>query len=670
MNFWKKSICDDKSIAELENSLCQFADVDLNVVDSSNLKRRLLIAAERNVRDEFLPFSLKRLVVAIQNIGQKTLPSLSASLKLKNKLMDFIEYTAPVGFTGSVFGGFRYFQTIFASVLLFLFVLTGVFLPLRVPITHAARSNYFEEVTGNVFVLRSGQLLKAGQNFTLQASDVIVTKENSFASVRFFDDSVSRLDSNTQLELKRLYTEPLNPIATQVELLLQEGSLWSRVLNLVDENSLFKVETAKVSTTVSKKATFNLSAHFYETTLAVFDNMVDFAFVDDFSSGRKSVLAGFKTHVSSDGAVRTSLINDENEANGKISDWVEVNLKLDKIHNDKVAQEKTNALTALVPSPDLPKQTLSPPKEKVFTNHEIEKLRLQFLDAEKRFLLGETFLTRDHGEVGLKLISEFKNTVKTITLRLKDFEKIDLLNSGLLRSMIESKVGKLRKDLATLLPGDALYLVKEIVNETELLLANSYVDRTAMRLSQLMDMLLDVQELIKRARLDEAAKVLHAYERHIERLVLQISDENLDEFNNKFISLFNQQITQIKALTSIEKSLYKMQDKLLPVVQSLRHAMLQKILVVSQDTEGMLPVDLLRQLKDLLQTYVTDGAYDKEFVSILNKLLNKRSENESTSDKNENSVGKTDARALPEKVGLVKLVDEMPESPKDDEFME
>lgn len=618
------------------------------------LKRRIFTAIVACEKNEFLPYQIRNLVVKIREVGQKTVAGFIETLRMKEKLINFAERSSvqTQGFQMGIFGNFRYFRPVFAGILLFAFAISSVFLvPLQIPIIHAARSTYFEEVAGKVFVLRNSRFLPATASFSLQEGDVILTKENGFASVRFFDDSVSRLAENTQMVLKRLSYEQLNPIATQVELLLQSGRSWFRVLNLVDEKSLFAVQTSQVAASVSKRAAFDLQVRLHENYLSVFDNVVDYSLASDFLSQPKSLLAGFQAHVSGSGKVKTSAIvesdTDEHDP-ARSAEWVKENLKRDKIYGDRVVVEKEKALTVVDKTDGSPREKFNTDDNKVLSNKELEKLRSQFLDSHKRFLLGATFLMRQQAEEGLRLIYEFKNTVKVIMARLKDTEKTDLMNAGLLRSIIEAKIAQQRKDVATLLPKDALYPLKQILAETEILLVDSDVGRTKLHLSHLESRLLEAQELAKNEKFDDAENILKKYERDIRKVALQVRYDNFDELNSKVVSLLNQQINQIKALTAIEKSLYPAKNRLLSLVRDLRYELLEKVITTSGDAEGTLPVVLLQQLKDLLQTYMADGAFDREFVALLNKLLQKS-----------NNKVLTEAQAkLPEELGFVKLVDE------------
>ncbi len=575
--------------------------------------------------------------------------------KLKNRIFAVISSVQFQGFQKGIFGNFRYFRTVFAGVLLFVFTISSVFLfPLNIPVTQAARSTYFEEVSGQVLILRSGKFLPATVNFALQEGDVILTKDNSFASVRFFDDSVSRLSSNTQIALKRLSSEPFNPVATQIELLLQSGRSWFRVLNLVDEKSLFTVQTSQVAASVSKRAAFDLRVRPYENYLSVFDNIVDYSLINDLLPQPKSLLAGFQAHISKDGKVKTSVIADDDttERNPvKSAEWVNDNLKRDKLHSDRVVAETEKALTVANNAATASMEKFDGNDNRVLSNRELEKLRSQFLGSHKQLLLGATFLMRQQNEEGLRLINEFKNTVKILAARLKDLEKIDSINAGLLRVMIETKIIQQRKDVATLLPKDALYPLKQILAETEILLADSDVDKTRLQLSYLESRLLEAQGLVKKERFDEAESILTQYERDIHKVILQVRDNNFDELNSKVVGLFSQQMNQIKVMTAIEKSLYPTQNRLLSLVRSLRHELLEKVIIASGDVEGSVPIVLLQQMKDLLQTYMADGAFDKEFVAILNKLLQKNS------SKNSVEEATTNPAKLPEKLGVVQLVE-------------
>jgi len=655
MMFWNRSHFDpfdseDEKLKRLEEQLREVGKTQLSIKQQKALKQQLFTALQHNElqkqnsfqqegalnfqssktkEEEFLPQNLRILGARVEEVGQKTTLSLPETVKIKERLLSFIHTSRWLGLSFSPFKSLRFWKVALSSAMLFFFVVTSVLIfPFQVPLTYAARLTYVDDFSGQVFVLRGGQLLPVKKDFALQEGDVLITKDDSFVTVRFFDDSVSRLDSNTQLEVNRLYSEPFNPVATQVELTLQNGHIWSRVLNLIDHDSHFMVSTDDAAAIVNKKAAFDLQTHVYNTTLSVFDNVVDFALGSNFTSQTRPVLAGFQAQVSQqNGANVTKIVP---VAQGVPMDkadiqWVQSNLQKDEIHTQMLAQENkkdiedgsgntTASLQANVDNTD---------GSKPLSNPLIEQDRQRFLAEYTRLLLGETYLMRQQGREGMQLVLEFEATVRSIMVHYPDYQKNDPLNANLLLSFIQSKIEQQRKDLATLLPGDSLYDVKEELDNTQLFLVSSDVDKAEMQISQSEDKLLEVQDLVEKGNFDEAKLVLVRYQRQLDNLVLKVTSDNASELQDKLVSLFDQQIEQIKVLTAIEKSIYLNQPDLLQMIRAMRQELLQKLMNAMEKVNSSLPLDLIQELRDLLQTYMDNGAYDHAFITMLNRMLMK-----------------------------------------------
>ncbi|MGL5830621.1 MAG: hypothetical protein ACRCZE_00555, partial [Candidatus Altimarinota bacterium] len=118
----------------------------------------------------------------------------------------------------------NFWKTVQAPVATFVLFVVGLGIltvsPLEMKLTKASKWTFLEEVRGEVYVNRDGQILAVDKNFALEEGDLLITRADSFVVVRFLDDSVARLGANTSLEVKKLYVAPENMSRTQVELSL------------------------------------------------------------------------------------------------------------------------------------------------------------------------------------------------------------------------------------------------------------------------------------------------------------------------------------------------------------------------------------------------------------------------------------------------------------------
>lgn len=61
--------------------------------------------------------------------------------------------------------------------------------------------------------------------------------------INFFDDSVSRLQEKTVLEIKEMDINPVNQMETKILFRLDAGEVWNKVTKIVTQESSFEVET-------------------------------------------------------------------------------------------------------------------------------------------------------------------------------------------------------------------------------------------------------------------------------------------------------------------------------------------------------------------------------------------------------------------------------------------
>lgn len=92
----------------------------------------------------------------------------------------------------------------------------------------------------------------------ISTGDRVRTLDSSAASIIFFDNSVMRLDENTEITLTELHIDSENYLDQDVDVELLSGRVWSRIMNLLDLDSTYEVETSSVVATVRGTA-FSMS---------------------------------------------------------------------------------------------------------------------------------------------------------------------------------------------------------------------------------------------------------------------------------------------------------------------------------------------------------------------------------------------------------------------------
>jgi hypothetical protein len=646
MLWFRSKIHDKEELQALEKDLLKLEKATLRQKDKKQLQKNIFLAIQKNAVID----PVADLVSKIAQLAHKIELSPGVRISMRERILNFIE-RAPV-----LEMAFRskppFLNRLLSTALLFCLVVSAVFMyPFKIPVTSAAKATYLEDFSGEVFIFRDGKVFAAEKDFVLKQGDRLLTGKEGLATVRFLDDSTSRLAQSTLLELKRLYVEPLNPITTQIEISLKEGRLWTRVLNLVDENSQFIVDTQTAKAIVTKKAAFDVEIlPSRKAVVTVFDNVVAIA-PKEVALQSKPILAGYQAEIAEDNSTKTPKIipiSKKMEEDSSQKSWFSSNLEHDKKMEEVLVAQKEDALES---ASSLAIGSNDPESEnsKDVLNSEIEQQKTYFLENYKVLQQGQTLLMRDQGKEGMKLLLQFQNVVRSMVLRLPEFEKKDPLQASLLRSLIESKISEQRKSLATFLPDDPLYAAKEILEETELFLAKTDIDKTLRRLAQAEGKLLEIQNLVEKADVPRAEKVLVRYKRQIDGFILKITPENKAELSSKLPRLFNKQFEQIKILTAIEKSLnLDAQKNFLLQVRSVRQEVLEKFIQTLEALPKSIPRKLMTDLKDFLQLYLTRGLNDEKFIMALVRLLAAHSE-EDVADI---------LKQVPENLGMVKVVEE------------
>jgi hypothetical protein len=623
--FNKSKSAQEEEIKKLEQQLKIFIKPKLSVEKRLQMRENLLARIESGSEVEFVPSVLQRLADSVTDIGRKVRLKVHSAAIMKDRIFAAIEDRNSLAVNNLQIRSGNRFRTVLSSVLLVIFVVSSLIVfPFQNSVT-LARSTYLSEVQGDVYVLRDGDLLKGKEYQTLKEGDVILTKGKSYVTVKFFDDSVSRLNENTNLQIRRLYAEPLNPVVTQIVLYLKEGNIWSRVVNLVDEESSFVVDTSKVQATVNSKASFDFSTMDSGTSLTVFDNVVDMAPVNEKESDRKTVIAGYKAVYNNEETGGPVLESVKDAASGQENKtWVEVNLSLDQAYDKEIVATKEKLIKSEDNNSVLETSAAGIGKtDVVLTDPEMEKERQDFIAAYHELIKGENLLVRGLHKDGIRALGQFHKTVKQILEKMPEFEARDPFNADLLKSQVREKISVQLKDLAVFMPGQRLYVAKDILQQIELTMAQSELDKAEVRLSQAQGNLLEIQELLKDGRKDLAMVMIKNYRSQMEQFVVKISKENLNELQDNLVPLVKQQVEQIKVLTAIEQSVKgEEMTAMFNEVNTVRHDSLKKLVDALDQLPDAVPTDVLNELKEVFDSYLADNADDADLISpTLDKLV-------------------------------------------------
>ncbi len=614
----------EKIFRKLEKELIGCAKPILPTNVKKNLKAELMSAIKENRRYEYAPAGLKSLGFKITRIASGVNISRSEISEIKERVMASVERMVDTGVSERFFRKNGFFRTALSSMLLFTFVVSSLFVFPLVPTTYA-RSSYIDELDGEVYVLRGGESIQGKVSLLIEEGDVVLTKGNSYVSVHFFDDSLGRLGENTNVEVKRLYSEPLNPVATDIELFLNQGRLWAKVVSLVDENSSFKVETDEVEASVQKKAAFDVDVKEDSTKITVFDNVVNVKRLDNNETPSKTVVAGFQAQIPhNDGSdIKLSVTKEQPSQPGQ--KWVAGNLKSDSEYDNELQSQKEKKLStevaANILSVNQPVSTATSGK----SGSRVEASRQSFLNAYSKLLKAETLLARGADSGYNKLLRDFRDETDKIFADLPELMKEDELNATLLKGMIDEKIGMQLKDMSAFLPDNKLYRAKDTLREVELQAAGSAVKRLQLSMSQAEGKLLELQELIKRQKFDLAMLIFRDYKFMNLNFYVRLDKAAMAELRENVVDIVKEQIQQIKVLTAVESALIDQKKfDFRNEVELVRQQNLSKLVNSLNQMPETLPMEVSYDLKDLFESYLSARSEDARFIiPILDSLVKK-----------------------------------------------
>lgn len=531
-----------------------------------------------------------------------------------------------------VLWAFRSWKSSVATLMIGLFALASFAVaPFELRVTRASKWTFLEDVQGEVFVNRNGRVMNVDKDFALEEGDLVFTRVGSFVTIRYLDDSVTRLGENTSLEIKKLYVRPDNAVQTQVELSLLGGYLWASVYNLIDNESSFIIETENARADVSNKAAFEIKSNSDTTVLTVFDNVVDVTKKDQ-STNIQPVVAGFKAEIKDNPVHLASLPDDILiEKNSSSADqWVITNLDLDKKHQEKLKEENLefaanstaseNTLGILADFKDTTKS--------LFANADIEQARQRFLEVHLGVIKAQELLDKADNNNQLRrkatpLLIQYKTAIKEIMVNFPSLYDQDPEQAEKLLAKMREEVDLQRKALSLVIPGEKLYVVKETVNEGGYYLARTSADRANYLLDRAKNRLLETQTLVGKNDLKGAEASFRTYLKGLDDLVKEVEKSQVAEIEGSLFALLDQQIKQFKALTAIESELLDKNDQRLSgLVSSVKNDSAKKLVdIVKFYRKNGIPFTTILELKNTTEQYVAKSDDKTAMLADLDGVL-------------------------------------------------
>jgi hypothetical protein len=573
-----------KKFTKLENALKGLKKPELSLHQKSQIRENLLHSIKHSTAAESYP-SLEKIKELVKAVAAKTQPSVYFKTKVKESLLSVIEKTKIQSPFLSSFA--RNWQKVLAGSLVVLISMTtfATIYISDIPVTKAAPQTTLIEYIGNVDVIREDIYIEVSDDMVLMEGDIIITGRKSTAIIRYFDDSLSRLSSESELKLIKLYQDDEKKSQTEVEVELNKGRVWNQVVNLSGKNSKFQVEVKQVSAQVNKKASFDIKVNDKEEPeVTVFENKVKVELPNEPKTTKHYILEGYTI------AAAEVVPEIEKITFNSVEDevWIEGNKEKDREYKKEIDKEKTEDAkeqAGLTPENPLYGAKKLNESTKLLLAGEEDKTKLKIDIAIKR--LNEAAVYFEEGRQGdaEDLLSEFNSIFSEISDEIVDSEQ--------LQEYLENAIAEEEKDLSTVLPDSPKYEVKEALREAKKNTAQTDQEVKEVILEGTEEKLIEVKELIKEEKDDYAQETL-------EEVIEEVIDVAHDDVASEDDAVIEEHVENLSTVKVLEEILEEedVTEELIDLVETTK-IVLEEDIEVSFDSWEIVEEELHPVVSDI-----------------------------------------------------------------------
>ncbi|MBD3330988.1 hypothetical protein GF354_05705 [Candidatus Peregrinibacteria bacterium] len=439
---------------------------------------------------------------------------------IKEKIFEIIEGSSQKNYFLQRFLKFNK-KFISSALVMFMCFTMFSFISVDLRVARAETLTKLKSFEGNVNVIRNGEVLEAYPDMELTELDKIVTGRTAEAEIEYFDDSVSRLSSNTELSINQLSKGDINAVKSYVEISVDEGRVWSKVINIVDESSYFAVKAKDVSMR-TRKAAFNVENDQNEVKVEVFNHAVE---VESSKVNTEKIVSGQKVSLSSKSAFKVENL----DVNENDDEWVEENLRedlahLEEIENRDVAKKKES----------LEDSSLKEDALLLITFNDVKEKQLELDIAEKKFVAAELKLrnpelSEDEREDLEEELADFSGKISDYYLFVEEIAERDDEYAEELMVYAEEIILARKKDLSVVLPDSPVYVAKEVIDDIQLSTVKTDSELVEKKVEKALDKLADAESLVQKGESELAATVIDDTEKDLDEVKEIADNEEADE---------------------------------------------------------------------------------------------------------------------------------------------
>ncbi len=510
---------------------------------------------------EFL--ASKEMVSALKKEAQQVVPSLAFRSILREKLEMVVGIHERLQLkTRHAYGWFtRSYKALSAGVLMVAFFVATVFnFALSPTITQASVRTLLEDVSGEVVIVRDGNSFPAHQGFLLKEDDQIKTGEDSRAIVRFLDDSVSRLDENTAITISELSVNPRDKTETNVEVTVQQGRLWSRVISLINNWSSFQVKSGNVVTVAKRRAAFDVAINNEgKTSVTALHNRVDVKVSTPTRVVQTNLLKGYVAEVKTPKSLAPSITKID-EKNIDEAQWVKSNLSQDEVYiagRKQDAQHIANAGLVTSDNPLYALKQLSQSTQLALSLSDLDKQRKLIVLADTKLAEAQSLFQRKDNGRAQDVLNEFKEIVLELGQWVHDHQASNPDEAGQIKVALEETLHSYKKQFSLLLPTDDLYVMKEAIVDAQLASAGNPAEKAEQKLEAAADKLFEVHDLAEEGNHPLVKEQLADYSKTVAEVVND-AKQLPDAQKEKAVSaIIDSKVEDIKVLDALALTIGK-----------------------------------------------------------------------------------------------------------------
>lgn len=180
--------------------------------------------------------------------------------------------------------------------------------------------------------------------------DKIKTESEGEVTIIFYDNSIVHVDSDTELTIKKASIDQENYTNDSINLKVDSGRVWSRILQLMDKSSSFQVESSNTVATVRGTAfDFHVTPE-KNTEVSVVENEIEvMVFQEEEGKERKVIKKAFLAEETETIIPKKWISENDIEINETTkekteSEWFDDNFKKDEKYEEEIFNKKRKEL--------------------------------------------------------------------------------------------------------------------------------------------------------------------------------------------------------------------------------------------------------------------------------------------------------------------------------------